>query len=56
MKHVNLRCQYCGKPLVLANIPNRGYVMAHRAGERKLCEKLKEEGRDMVSNRARKAG
>jgi hypothetical protein len=53
VRHLNVRCRFCGRPLVFANIPNRGPVMAHRPGERKLCDRLREEGRDMESTKAR---
>lgn len=44
-------CEYCGRTLFYANIPNRGPVMAHRKGEGEACRKLIEMGRDIPTRR-----
>lgn len=49
------RCQFCGRTLRYANIPNRGPVMAHAKGERQLCDMLRSSGRDLVSRNYRDA-
>lgn len=47
------RCRWCGRLLVYANIPNRGPVMAHRKGERELCNRLRAVEQDLVSRAER---
>lgn len=47
------RCHYCGRKLRYANIPNRGPVMAHAKGDGERCCRLREDGRDIVSQLAR---
>lgn len=43
------KCQYCGRPLRYANIPNRGPVMAHASGEGERCRRMQASGTDLVS-------
>lgn len=48
-------CQFCGRRLRYAKIPNRGPVMAHGPGEGERCRWLREVRRDIVSERERLA-
>ena len=43
------RCKYCGGQLRYANIPNRGPVMAHGAGERQRCDRMIALGNDLIT-------
>jgi hypothetical protein len=43
------RCRYCGRLLRYANIPNRGPVMAHAAGDGVHCRRMQAMGRDLVT-------
>lgn len=48
------RCQFCGRTLRYANIPNRGPVMAHAKGDGAHCQGLIQRGQDLVSREARR--
>lgn len=47
------RCNYCGRILRYANIPNRGPVMAHAKGDGEICRRLIHSGNDLISRQIR---
>jgi hypothetical protein len=47
------RCKICARPMVRAWIPNRGWVMAHRHGERKYCDAIVRERERIAAKEAK---
>jgi hypothetical protein len=47
------RCKWCGRGLRYANLPNRGPVMVHAAGEGAACRRLIDMGMDIPIRQAK---
>lgn len=48
------RCKFCGRGLRYANLPNRGPVMVHSAGEGAACRRLIDMGQDIPTREAKR--
>lgn len=48
------RCAFCGRGLRYGNLPNRGPVMVHSAGDGAACRRLIQMGQDIPTREAKR--